>query len=587
MRTQRRLMNESGQALLIAALLFVMLLVAIPIMVFVNRSTVKHSGISHKQTKSQMVAEEGLSYAIQQLSSSTVPSNPAQAAGAISPDLQGLHPNVENARFISQVVPLAMAKDDSMPVKVTFQNVGQTTWTAAGGYKLIAVNPLPNIIWDDDGEVPLAETVLCRSTVTFTFNIHAPSAFGEYQFQWGMQNSAAAYVSGFGEYSKNLTVRVQTMPGNPPNWPYLAGGGLPAPEIVSSAQGGYFSVSYSSVTSPGVGGLQRYQVGIFSRAVERDGTAIPGASIYAVVSQQTVGAKLPSSYSASAALDLAYPPNQSAGGSTLRVEMGPIVVRSTATWTLDAHNAATQRPRKFAGGAILPRTDDPHAPSDQKAYWAYTSAGTPSTIDRRYYVIQAQNSTCPTPPQCGGAPCPRPAAYADKCYFPDTSAGAAIFDNFTLGDGTDKFIYINGNAEFHRFAVDLGSGTFYVSGKLTLGNNTQPASFAPATAVYIPPTIGKEDPYSTCSGGAVCSGSAVDRHIDFRGFLYVAGGLHLNTSGPPAGDNNWTLLGAARVDGNFVMDNGTTLYVFYNDVVNHKIRTSNFDLQIDSKEYVR
>src|SRR5882672_9102893 len=61
-------MNQSGQFLIISVLLLVVLLIAIPAIILVNRTATHHNTMSLVKTKGRAIAEEGLAFAIQQLS---------------------------------------------------------------------------------------------------------------------------------------------------------------------------------------------------------------------------------------------------------------------------------------------------------------------------------------------------------------------------------------------------------------------------------------------------------------------------------------------------------------------------------------
>jgi hypothetical protein len=372
-----------------------------------------------------------------------------------------------------------------------------------------------------------------------------------------------------------------TGPTSLPNWPFL-GGTLPANGQVASAEGGIFSISYSA---PPATGLQPYQVGILSKPLDNRGKVIPGASIFATVSQRTVGVKLPTGLSANSALDLMNVPQENQG-ATLRVEFGPIVVRDTHTWILDDWNNKCQnrRPRKFAAGAIVPRIDSLDPPNtDQKEYWAFTSAGIPLVIDTGTYVQRAQASTCPQPSCVGGSCVANPAG---SCYFPSVSPGTATWTGTSINfTDSNQAIYIAGNVQLDNVTINLLSGALVTTGNLILGNNlcTWPSNankpcpasgYAPVTWIRVPPTTSREDGYCVCSE-PMCVGY-ITRHIDFGGFMYVGGNLSTLDS------TNWTLQGVVRVDNTLSLGTNSSLDVFFNDVVSRNIVTSTFELQIDS-----
>ena len=576
---------RSGQILLIGVLIFVVLLISVPIVIFVNNILSRHGTQAQQKLKGRAIAEEGVAYAIQQLSSSTIVANPPQSTGDASP---GGPISDDNAEFVSQDAPAFMTPSQQVGVSVTLRNTGASGWTSTGSYKLGSRNPQNNTVWIPSVNrvlLPVGEVISPGQIKTFYFTVTAPAGVGDYDFQWGMVQD--------GQYTPNLTLSVRAPAALPPNWPYPpnGGGGMPpAAPSVRSAHGASFSIAYTSTSlaSP-VPDLQSYQVGIMSRPLDPLGRVIPGSSLFALVSPRSVGLKMPAGLSAAAALELGRAPAVDSA-SQLRVEFGPIVVRDDATWTLDPYNASmTKRPRKFSAGGIAGRTVNPSAPTDQKEYWAYASLGAASVIDARRYIELAKNTTCNPPSAClGGADCtPEPSG---RCYFPNVGGGTIVFDDFSwVTPGADRHVYINGNARFTGsggFNINLASGAFIVTGNLTLGNNGQPAAAGTVINLRVPPTVGLEDPYCTC-GEPACIG-VPSRHQDFQGFLYVKGDLRLNAAvGPPSTPNNWTMIGAVRVDGGLTLDPGTSLWVYYNDVINHVIRTSSFELQIDSVKAVQ
>lgn len=78
-----------------------------------------------------------------------------------------------------------------------------------------------------------------------------------------------------------------------------------------------------------------------------------------------------------------------------------------------------------------------------------------------------------------------------------------------------------------------------------------------------------------CSGsGNPVSGSALP---SIRGFLYVTGDLYIEPN------NNVVIIGAVRVDGTIKIGAGASLSIYYDDVVNHKIRVTPTQLITNSE----
>jgi PA14 domain-containing protein/purple acid phosphatase-like protein/Ig-like domain-containing protein len=117
-------------------------------------------------------------------------------------------PRNDNATFISQTVPSVMLAGGAYSVSITFQNTGNTTWTAANQYRLGSQNPTNNGTWGP-GRVYLeaSELVAPGAFKTFSFQVVAPSTPGSYNFQWQMLREL---VNWFGAASTNITLGVTT-----------------------------------------------------------------------------------------------------------------------------------------------------------------------------------------------------------------------------------------------------------------------------------------------------------------------------------------------------------------------------------------
>jgi hypothetical protein len=427
----------------------------------------------------------------------------------------------------------------------------------------------------------------------------------------------------------------------PNNWPYLGGQGtttgLPAGGDVQSTQGNYFfSITYSStseIVNYASATLRSYQVGILSTPKDARGVKIPGSSVFAVVSRLTVGVKLPTGFGAGAALKLNAPPTP---GEIFNVNWGPIVLTTADPWPVtDFPDSPTPNfdwdtlmdsqgyPRKFSTGPIggTSRTRSPNPDSDlktdQKEYWANTAVGFSPVVDLSSYTSQAlmQNNfgTGFRPrlrdaggtvgaeimqPTSGTTPCL--SGVPDCGYFIVPGVGnEAFFDHPTvryLLPSNNSVLYIEGNAAFRNVFMDVSQrGAIIVTGNLTLDNKTLPSTALPN--YVIPPTAPLEYPFHPpLTGTPIWPNRGFQGRLPptpnsghVHGFIYVGGDLRVlrnDATGDMDGFGQpfkvWTLSGTVMVEGNLRMINGGGLAVWYDDVVNHNIRTSNFDLVIDS-----
>ena len=116
---------------------------------------------------------------------------------------------VNDASFVSQSVP-PMCAGRSFVVSVTMKNIGSTTWTAAGNYRLGSQNPQDNTIWGT-GRAYLSgsDSIAPGAQKTFSFTVTAPSTTGTYNFQWRMLREN---VEWFGQTTPNIAVNVNSCP---------------------------------------------------------------------------------------------------------------------------------------------------------------------------------------------------------------------------------------------------------------------------------------------------------------------------------------------------------------------------------------
>jgi uncharacterized membrane protein len=113
----------------------------------------------------------------------------------------------DGASFVTQSVPTSMQPGQTASVSITMRNTGSTIWTRAGGYKLGSENPRDNTLWTGGTRInmPASLSILPGQSLTFTFEISAPTTPGTYNFQWRMVHEG---VHWFGEKTANVRIRV-------------------------------------------------------------------------------------------------------------------------------------------------------------------------------------------------------------------------------------------------------------------------------------------------------------------------------------------------------------------------------------------
>jgi uncharacterized membrane protein len=111
------------------------------------------------------------------------------------------------AEFVSQSVPQLLSPGEKTAVSITLKNVGATTWTQAGQYKLGTENPQDNTLWIGGTRVYLAanESIASGQSKTFSFEITAPKTPGTYNFQWRMVQDGVGW---FGDHTPNMQIIV-------------------------------------------------------------------------------------------------------------------------------------------------------------------------------------------------------------------------------------------------------------------------------------------------------------------------------------------------------------------------------------------
>lgn len=111
-------------------------------------------------------------------------------------------------------IPSTVKAGWTIPVGVTMENTGNTTWTSSEGYKLGSQNPQDNTIWGFN-RVNLGDnTVAPGKTHTFNFSVTAPTAPGTYNFQFKMLKEG---VEWFGTSTENRSITVESADSQKPS----------------------------------------------------------------------------------------------------------------------------------------------------------------------------------------------------------------------------------------------------------------------------------------------------------------------------------------------------------------------------------
>jgi hypothetical protein len=125
--------------------------------------------------------------------------------------LEPTTPLPSNALFVSQVAPTSRINPgQTFNVQVKMQNLGGTTWSAAGAnpFRLGSQNPQDNQTWGLN-RVNVSGSVAPGAEATFNFQLTAPTVPGTYNFQWRMVQEL---VTWFGDFTPNSPIVVQPPP---------------------------------------------------------------------------------------------------------------------------------------------------------------------------------------------------------------------------------------------------------------------------------------------------------------------------------------------------------------------------------------
>lgn len=200
-------------------------------------------------------------------------SGAATNSGAVSIAVND--PPTDVATFIAQSVPASLLIGQTTTVNVQMRNDGNTTWTAAGSYRLGSQNPQDNGIWGT-GRVELPGSIAPGQAATFSFSIQAPTTPGTYNFQWRMVRDGVAW---FGGVTTNVAIQV-TVPQPPASE-------TPTPTSLPAGAGSFSkieSITYSDNTAKWVMGqvasVTDVPTGLMQSATTYDSTTAMPTAMY-------------------------------------------------------------------------------------------------------------------------------------------------------------------------------------------------------------------------------------------------------------------------------------------------------------------
>ncbi len=120
-------------------------------------------------------------------------------------------PDEDAAEVVTTVLPTTLACGETVPATVEMRNTGLATWTAADGYKLGTVDdedpfygPSTRVYMADEASVEPG------GSYTFSFELTAPDAAGEYVTDWQMVHEAVTWFGDVASQTVSVECAVQT-----------------------------------------------------------------------------------------------------------------------------------------------------------------------------------------------------------------------------------------------------------------------------------------------------------------------------------------------------------------------------------------
>jgi len=144
---------------------------------------------------------------------------------------------VNNAQPSGQSVPAQMETGKPYNVSVTMVNNGETTWTRAQQYTLMAQSPHNNTTWGFSRVALPIDNIAPGQSATFNFQVTAPGSAGSYAFQWGMQRE------GYGSFGPGTTPVMVNVVAPPPLVNNAQVVGMTAPARMVTGEGYHVSVT--------------------------------------------------------------------------------------------------------------------------------------------------------------------------------------------------------------------------------------------------------------------------------------------------------------------------------------------------------
>ncbi len=296
----------------------------------------------------------------------------------------------------------------------------------------------------------------------------------------------------------------------------------------------------------------------------------------AILSRKTMGVDLPVLRHAPAALyvlgdlDLS---RQQAETPELDVHWGAIVCFGTLTLD-DAPNAETygHHPRKFARGEYRAPYAK-HQITDGREFWSQRFWGEPVVIDDDRYRKAATE-------QNGDANKDDATAQERKSSYISAPEQVLIVRSVATQpkDNVVPVLYVDASVRFETDGIDLGTGAMIVTENAIFEDHREgkelPLSVPPSGALeypYLPDNTKfpcQEQIGASCSSQTALASSS---KVDFRGFLYVKGDMYVN--------QDTTIVGVLRVDGQLHVHGGKRLTILFDDKVSRSIYTTGAELQ--------